>query len=542
MVESLTSYITRLAQAHDVSTRTLIAGYLRFHMPKAQVADALQDKDWDRHFLDYAYTLNGMTERVEDWILALEAATGVIKLRYSTMTIWKGILSNRGVLRSKRAWCAACYHDWQASAQAIYEPLLWALADVSVCPIHQRPLTESCPHCRGRSYVLRPRSRPGCCPLCNHWLGSENHQEPGSSPDAASDRARFVTEGIARLLAIAPLLQRPPSKDIMWANLRGCVRDLAGGNAAGFARAAGLSTCVLIFWFTERKLPAFTSLNRLCYRLGIPLFRLLTERLIAGDPDWENARKAVRQYEAHAHTNKVDRPAFPPPDSAAADISDRKIKGALRRALRERPVPTMKEIAWRLGIDPRRIYSHFPGFHKTLQRARLSHLEAAANAALLESPPPTLRDFKKQRGFSRYTLQRRFPDLYRELALRSAQRRYRRREELQSALQAALVEEPPPSGRALAARLGTNHTNLKKVFPGIWSLIVQRYAKHQEQEVLRRCAAFSDRVRRIATDVLMAGKYPSRRRVLALMGDSELRREHFILPEVKMTLIALSST
>src|SRR5215471_2948596 len=99
----------------------------------------------------------------------------------------------------------------------------------------------------------------------------------------------------------------------MWANLQGCVRDLAEGNASAFARAAALSTCVHIFWFTERKLPAFSTLNRLCYRLGIPLFRLLTERLSAADPDWENARQAVRQYVRHAHANKADRPVFPPP-------------------------------------------------------------------------------------------------------------------------------------------------------------------------------------------------------------------------------------
>ena len=104
------------------------------------------------------------------------------------------------------------------------------------------------------------------------------------------------------------------------------------------------------------------------------------------------------------------------------------------------------------------------------------------------------------------------------------------------------MEQPAPSGRALAARLGTNHGNLKKLFSRIWCLIIQRYAKHQEQEVLRRHAAFSERVRRIATDVLMAGKYPSRRRVLGLMGDSGPEREHFILPEVKLTLLALSST
>ena len=327
----------------------------------------------------------------------------------------------------------------------------------------------------------------------------------------------------------------------MWANLQGCVRDLAAGNAAAFARAAGLSTCVLIFWFTERKLPAFTSLNMLCYRLRIPLFRLLTEKLMAGDPDWENARKAVRQYEAHAPANKVDRPAFPPPDSAPTNISDRKIKGALRRALRERPVPTMQEIAWRLGIDPRRIYAHFPGFHKTLQDARLSHLEVAARAALLESPPPTLRDFKKQRGFSRDMLRRRFPGLYRELAVRSAQRRYRRREETECVLHAACLEEPPPSGRALAARLGSHRGHLKKTFPKLWELILHRHAKYQEQKISRRRAAFAERVRCIATDLLMAGKYPSRRRMLALMDDSELRGEHSILPEVRRAMLAFSS-
>ena len=40
----------------------------------------------------------------------------------------------------------------------------------------------------------------------------------------------------------------------------------------------------------------------------------------------------------------------------------------------------------------------------------------------------------------------------------------------------------------------------------------------------------------------MAGKYPSRRRVLALMGDSELRGEHFILPEVRRAVLTFRSS
>jgi hypothetical protein len=40
---------------------------------------------------------------------------------------------------------------------------------------------------------------------------------------------------------------------------------------------------------------------------------------------------------------------------------------------------------------------------------------------------------------------------------------------------------------------------------------------------------------------LLAGKYPSRRRVLALMGGSELRGESLILPEVKRVILAFPS-
>ena len=72
----------------------------------------------------------------------------------------------------------------------------------------------------------------------------------------------------------------------------------------------------------------------------------------------------------------------------------------------------------------------------------------------------------------------------------------------------------------------------------MWELILQRYAGYQKQEISKRRAAFAERVRRIATDLLMAGKYPSRRRVLALMRDSEVRGEQWILREVRQAMRA----
>src|SRR5271157_4211693 len=98
LIESLTSYITRLAQAHDVSTNTLLAKYLRFRFPRAKLTGTLETgEEWKRHFLEDAHTLNGMTERVSDWIFTLEESTGVGNLRYLTMAVWKGIFSSQGL-------------------------------------------------------------------------------------------------------------------------------------------------------------------------------------------------------------------------------------------------------------------------------------------------------------------------------------------------------------------------------------------------------------------------------------------------------------
>ena len=213
----------------------------------------------------------------------------------------------------------------------------------------------------------------------------------------------------------------------------------------------------------------------------------------------------------------------------------------LQCALRENPPPTIPHIAGRLGIPRHRIYTHFPGFYKALRAARQSQLEAAAKAALLESPPPTLRELEKQRGLPRVTLRACFPSLYHELAARSAQRRFRKREETKRILQVACAENPPPSGRVLAARLGSNRGYLKKIFPESWQLVLQRHAEYRKQEVLRKRVVFTERVQRIVANLLLAGKYPSRRRVLALMGGSELRGESLILPEVKRVILAFPS-
>ncbi|MGC8714570.1 MAG: TniQ family protein, partial [Leptodesmis sp.] len=52
---------------------------------------------------------------------------------FDTRSSWK-------ILRLHKAWCPICYSEWSANSQIIYEPLLWALELVKICPVHHKKL------------------------------------------------------------------------------------------------------------------------------------------------------------------------------------------------------------------------------------------------------------------------------------------------------------------------------------------------------------------------------------------------------------------
>jgi len=126
-----------------------------------------------------------------------------------------------------------------------------------------------------------------------------------------------------------------------------------------------------------------------------------------------------------------------------------------------------------------------------------------------------------------------FPDLYAALAARSSQRREWQLAKLQSILEAAVTQEPPPSGEAVAAGAGVTSGHLRTLFPDLWREVVARHATHRKQQNAQKRHGFQETVRGIAQELLKAGKYPSRRQVQALLPDSTLSGGHLIARVVK---------
>ena len=144
LVESLTGYVMRLAEAHCGTTSALVTDVL---LPpiKPQGCETRPAADW---LADYDPPFNGMDTRAGQaaaWLL-----TGRHDLRALTLPSCAKELAPHGLIRLRRparVWCASCRADRLAGGQPRYESLLWSIAFLTVCPLHHIRLRDcGCSH------------------------------------------------------------------------------------------------------------------------------------------------------------------------------------------------------------------------------------------------------------------------------------------------------------------------------------------------------------------------------------------------------------
>ncbi len=138
LVESLTSYICRLAYEHHVEVGTLIQYSIAPVLGKRYIAD---DKSRSiSSFLRHASPINGNGTMASDWVSVLGALTLRPDLTFLTLLVGADALSQRDLLQPVRQWCPRCYDAWRHQGTIIYEPLLWSINGITVCPKHSQQL------------------------------------------------------------------------------------------------------------------------------------------------------------------------------------------------------------------------------------------------------------------------------------------------------------------------------------------------------------------------------------------------------------------
>ena len=210
LVESLTSYIVRLASAHCVTVGALVTLEIAPHINKDYILDHTSTTISSPFILN-SRMVNGLGVTAVDWADALQALTLRKQFRLMTLLPLKGWISKNKLLRTFRAWCPDCYADWYRAEEMIYDPLSWSLNVVTVCLQHKRLLLCRCVYCNRQLTSLTRIIRPGFCPHCKKWLGGiagTSLKETVPDPDQLQWQA-WVSDQLGTILATVS--QRPRS-------------------------------------------------------------------------------------------------------------------------------------------------------------------------------------------------------------------------------------------------------------------------------------------------------------------------------------------
>ena len=571
-VESLTGYISRLAEAHSVPTGTLV---LREVLPKVRrtrgaFAGQLPPAAKQPWIFLGAHIINGLCECPREWVKVVENLTGHPDLQLLTALPWTGLLDQVGMLRTNLAWCPSCFEDQRTSGSVVHEQLLWTLKAVLVCPRHSRSLDQLCPHCGRWLYPFSGNSRPGYCSRCRKWLGKQINADDACVAERDSAEQAWTTEAVAEMVAANG---RSPNSHSLRMNLWTCAERCAHRSRRALKLVTG---CDIQEWTAGNNAPRMESLLKLCRALNLSPARLFTEAIPLADRMWEVGEERIRREcptpqrqppKAKAIAEALERQLNSDlplsveqvaeqfgyrsdsrlrqlqPDLCARLTQKRRapsakrtsadqVRRALEAGIAQNPPPSLQMVATSLGLRGcTRLYRRFPELCRSLVAKNRGFkplprvpMQKILTKALTESPPPALDVVARRVGFRQTrSLWTRFPDLMLALKSRGIEARssgntnpvwakpsLRVPPQAEAIFQAALLEEPAPPIRLVVSRIPKHHnTSLRQAFPELWKLIRVRYQQQKKAVLSERRRLLFQTVLDIVTELSSRGIRPT---------------------------------
>jgi transcriptional regulator with XRE-family HTH domain len=362
LAESLTGYFRRLASAHSLTVSDLID-----HELFAGAAPMSGDRRLRRRLFNAScYLLDGSESQTQKWVDALEAVTFQSHLRNLTLLPYAKLCGSSW-LRRKRTWCPQCYREWYLKGHIVYEPLIWNIKTVTLCPLHSVSLVDRCPHCHKTYTPLAGSSCPGFCGHCLGWLGDSSAIPAKETDSGDPEGYRFwCSQQIGFLVEASPQIQVPFERETIPRTLSGYIELLTPVSFSALAEATNCSRRSIAMWMKGTTLPRIESLCRLCFYLGVSILDLLRgidlkfstssamEPLV---PRWRGRGRQTRRAGAAASQRRRLTPSVMP------EVQHRRRPARLtRRAIRPFPrspmvsiraTPQRSRLNWGQVLNPR---------------------------------------------------------------------------------------------------------------------------------------------------------------------------------------------
>jgi hypothetical protein len=164
-VESLSSYITRLANAHNVTISDLINKVLSPY--------------FSENGANYKTPhINGFGSMAISIVDVLGEFTNRTLLKELTLIKYKAVFSRTNLFKPNKAWCSYCLKEMQETSEGVYEKLIWLINGYDYCIKHSRKLNNFCSKCGSSQNVIPVNGVNGFCQNCNEWLGDMGNVIP----------------------------------------------------------------------------------------------------------------------------------------------------------------------------------------------------------------------------------------------------------------------------------------------------------------------------------------------------------------------------
>lgn len=466
-VESLSGYISRLAQEHRLSPVILLKNSVQdlSELPKSILQNSISTA--------LAGGINGFGESTRMITDILQKATRRKDILFTSLMSWKHKLSNHKLLKKNLAWCDLCF-DEQRETGIVYEKLIWSLYSTNAYHVHELPLIEQCPHCNKKLKVLSGKSRPGFCSACRCWLGSNlvkfdefrnfrDDDEKKKEIWKVIRAGEFLSE---TPFSFAGLNEIENNERYFPQNLLQQIEMFSHGSINDFSHKLGIWHVTIRRLLTGEVLPTMEIILKLSVSLEI------------------SPAELFHLYNANDVQNKTRKPS-------EKQFSQEEITTQLKVYLEEHPPPSANEVSRRTGWTTTRLQRHFPAEYRMIVDQYLNsvkqkipdltedEMESVLTKASRENPPPSLQSVFRKIGCRNtgYRYYQQFPKLCRKIANRYKRSKLKKFDIAGAVkiMRAALEENPPPSFSEVARRVGCTRENLRKKLPDLSADINRKY-------------------------------------------------------------------
>jgi hypothetical protein len=352
-IESLYSYIGRLADVHHVGSSQLMscmsswatgAGLMKLKLPKHALFRT-----------NLALCSYGQT--VQQVVDLLEAATGCSGLNAMTFLALSGAtaIHTHGTVKTRRAWCPVCLRDALKSGSVIYERLNWIARVTERCIDHGIRLEDRCHGCWSLQLAWNVSDGMGRCSKCGTSL---------VSPEKEWVRQRYPVLGETNVLDLVTRISANPDLRFARNAYQRFITALRSRHIDQLFASTGMRLYNIDPTHLKTTTPRIASLLRLAAAFDIPLLAILE------DPE--------------GAANLVSPPlvAHPPlPTIPRLKRSD-SIRGSLRRLLLRAmrdvkfgKVRSLKEVCQMAGVTRGYAYYSFPDLSSKLTNGRSTLLK-----------------------------------------------------------------------------------------------------------------------------------------------------------------------